>query len=258
MILDERVYILEHALFEVNEESENTKTVISNNWLQMITPGGVHSSTNAVFRSIVQESEIDQQISEVTNLYRSLGVPFRWLVTPLTEPKSTEAKLLEKGFTLLYEAEAMIISVDKVLQPLADNLEVREVKLKDAKLYIDTFAKSWGVSPEQKQETKKLVETALDKNHNFHAFVAFRNGEPVGNSLLIECTTGAYLAAAAVLGSHRGQGIYKAMLSARAEVAKKLGHTNLMIHARKETSAPVCRKLGFEWVYDYKVFEMHQ
>jgi GNAT superfamily N-acetyltransferase len=258
MSLDERVYILENALFEVNEESEFTKTVVSKTWLQMITPGAVHSSANTVFRSILSSEEVEKQIDQVTKMYQTLGVPFRWLVTPLTEPKNTEAKLIEKGFSLLYEAEGLLVEVDKVIKAHADHISVREVKRDELKLYIDTFAKSWGVTAEQKAEASKFVEAAFKKNRGFHAFVAFYENEPVGNSILIECASGAYLAAAGVVGSHRGQGIYRAMISERAKVAKQLGHKHLLIHAKKESSAPICRALGFEWVYDFKVYEYVQ
>lgn len=255
MIKDERVYILENALFEVNEATDLSKTIISPTWLQLITPGGVHSANNAIFRSIVKPAEIDKQIDEVKALYSAMGVSFRWLVTPLTEPNTTEEKLIEKGFTLSYEAEAMIATADGLISPLPEGAEVRPIKRKDADLYIDTFSRAWELNEGQKQELKRFIEPALEKKSEFHSFVIFLNGEPVGTSLLLECSAGAYMAAAGVVKEFRGLGLYRAMLSARAEAAKRLGHSYLLIHAKKATSAPICRKLGFEWVYDYRVYE---
>lgn len=255
MKLDERIYILENALFEVNEATEKTKTVVSPNWLQLITPGGVHSANNAIFRSVLTESKIDQQIDEVKALYSAMGVSFRWLVTPLTEPKNTEQKLLEKGFTLNYEAEAMIASADQLIKPTPNSVEVRQIRRKEAEIYIEAFATAWEINEGQKTELKKFIELALEKKPEVHAFVVFYNGQPVGTSLLIECSAGAYMAAAGVAKEYRGRGLYRAMLSARAEAAKKLGHNYLLIHAKKATSAPVCRKLGFDSVYDYRVYE---
>lgn len=252
---DERIHILENALFESNESYEKSKTISSPNWLQLITPGVLHSSANTVFRSIVSDLEIDRQIDEVTRLYQSMGVAFRWLVTPLTEPKSTSQKLLDRGFNLLYEAEALMIDVKSAMFKVPSNIEVREIKLPDLELYVDTVVAAWGGPDEQKTEVREFVSIALRKEPNFHAFVAFVDGTPAGTSLLLSLSGGGYLAAGGVKAEFRGRGVYRAMIAARAKLAEQLGHQVLMIHAKKATSAPICKANGFEWVYDYQVYE---
>lgn len=262
MILDERVYILENALFEASEATPESQTIVSPTWLQLVSPGALHSSANCVFRSQMNSGDIDLQIDQVTKLYQAMGVPFRWLITPLTEPKNTESKLEDKGFSLLYEAEAMIIPTEKVLaeesSSYADNIEVREIKAPELEIYVETVTRAWGDPIEQKEEIREFIGNALEKQPNFHAFIAFKDGVPVGTSLLLSQSGGGYLVAGAVVPEHRGTGIYKAMLAKRAKLAQQLGHKHLMIHAKKETSAPICRKIGFEWVYDYRVYEYKQ
>ncbi len=257
MIKDERVYILENALFEANEETELSKTIVSPNWLQLISPDADHSSANAVFRSILSPEELEKQIDEVKLLYQKIGVKFRWYVTPLTKPGNTAKVLEEKGFKLYSICEAMIMETDKMLAAgsSATSISVREVKKPELETYVNTVAKAWGAPDKQKEVISKFIGNAMDKERRFHAFVAFLDGEPVGTSLLISISSGGYLAAGAVVPEHRGKGVYRAMVCARAKLADQLGHKHLLIHANKATSAPVCRKLGFEWVFDYESYE---
>lgn len=192
---------------------------------------------------------------ETTDFYDNLQVPFRLFVTPLTQPLNTQDLLLKKGLRLYYEATAMISSVNEQLKPYDHSISVIPVNFDNLEVYIQTFVRSWQLPSHQIPEFKKDALHGLDStNRRFLPFVAYLKNEPVGTCALLNLPSGCYLAAGTVEEKFRGQGIYKAMVSHRAKVAKELGSNHLLIHAKKLTAAPICKRLGFEEVYDYKVF----
>lgn len=252
---DNKIKLLDRANIECNWGNPNTQFIDQPEWAQIITPNTKHSSANCVFRSRIIPSDVESKVSQTIKFYENMDVPYRWLVTPLTEPSSFAEILMSKGLCLLYEATAMISSVNDQIKPISSGISVVRVNLDTVDIYIETFVKSWSLPSHQVEEFKNDTYYGLKHGNNrFIPFVAYFHGEPVGTSALLNLSSGGYLAAGTVDSKYRGQGIYKAMVSHRAEFAKSLGQTNLLIHAKKFTAAPICKKLNFEEVYDYQVF----
>jgi len=139
-------------------------------------------------------------------------------------------------------------------KPYAADISVLPVCLEDLEVYVETFVRSWQLPSHQVAEFREDVRYGLERGMGrFIPFVAYLKSEPVGTSALLNLPSGGYLAAGSVDQRYRGRGIYRAMVSHRAKVAKELRHNHLLIHAKKLTAAPVCRRLGFEEIYDYRV-----
>ncbi len=81
----------------------------------------------------------------------------------------------------------------------------------------------------------------------YHAFVPDRNG-PVafGNLVFVPNTSIVLLGGAATLGDLRGRGIYTSLVARRLADARAAGADAAVIQAVRETSAPVCSRLGFK------------
>lgn len=85
-------------------------------------------------------------------------------------------------------------------------------------------------------------------------------GKKVGFSTMTTDRVDGYaiLDGAAVHPAYRGKGIYKMMASKRLDDAKKDGLEYTIIHALKNTSAPICKRIGFREIcqidfYGYKI-----
>lgn len=59
---------------------------------------------------------------------------------------------------------------------------------------------------------------------------------------------------AAVLPAYRGRDIYRMMISKRKQDARKNGLEELIIHAVKNTSAPISEKIGFRKVCEINFY----
>jgi len=252
---EQKIHLLDQAMIECNWGTPKSKIIDRPEWAQILTADAVHSSANCVFRSRLASSEVQAKVTQTFEQYEAMKVPYRWLVTPLTEPADLSKVLISKGMTLLYEATAMMSSVEDQIQPMPEGVSVVKVDLNNVEVYVETFVRSWELPSHQVADFKKDViyglETSADR---FLPFVAYYKNEPVGTSALLNIPSGGYLAAGTVDPKYRGRGIYRAMVSHRAEVAKQLNHDCLLMHAKKLTSAPICKKLGFEAVFDYQVF----
>lgn len=253
---------LEQANIDCNEGYPGSELIVREGWAQLVSPLGKASAMNAVYRSILSDDEADRMIDETFAFYRQLQVPFRWVVTPSSRPRDLAGRLIARGMKLLYEASAMFVrSQDAVGLSQDGGIEIRELGLSEIDLYIDTFMTCWGLPGELRNEIYLGVRHALeDSNRQFRPFAAF--GEPnevgvrraIGTAALILLDDGAYLAAGTVHPEFRGQGVYRALLAARARLALELGREHLYIHAKVATAAPICSRLGFETVYTHQVY----
>jgi GNAT superfamily N-acetyltransferase len=63
-----------------------------------------------------------------------------------------------------------------------------------------------------------------------------------------------WLGGAATVPEHRGRGIYSALVARRVADARARGYRAAIIHAMKDTSAPICAKQGFRTVCDIDVY----
>jgi GNAT superfamily N-acetyltransferase len=77
-------------------------------------------------------------------------------------------------------------------------------------------------------------------------YVAYRAGEPVSAARLEMPRSGEFagLYGGGTVPEHRGRGIYRALVGARARAARERGYRYLTVDAA-DTSLPILRRLGF-------------
>lgn len=255
MDLDAKVRMLDQANIECNWSTPRSRVIDTPDWAQIITPDATHSSANCVYRSRLDAAKAPAKVDEVVRDYRALKVPFRWLITPLSQPAGLDALLTSHGLSLLYEATAMMSPSADQARFVDPRIQVREISESAIDVYVGTFARCWELPEHQIAGFKQDVQFGIENGAGrFKPYVAYLDGQPVGTSALLLIPSGAYLAAGTVDPRNRGQGIYRAMVAHRARVAQSLGQANLLIHAKKHSAAPICKKMGFEAVFDYRVF----
>lgn len=255
--MTENEFLLERSSIECNMRSTGSEFILRDNWAQIITPGARHSAKNVVYRSFLKSHEAERVIDETCSFYQNMNVPFRWIVNPFNTPSHTEELVQKKGLSLLYEADAMIASVESMICPIDSTISIKQITHEDIDLYINTFVKAWELPLHQVAELKSDLYVSFSKpDSRFEGFIAFYKNLPVGTAGLIKIPSGAYLASGTIDHQYRGKGIYKALLSFRAHRAKELGYKNLLLHAKMNTSRPICKKMGFESVFTQKVFSI--
>ena len=91
---------------------------------------------------------------------------------------------------------------------------------------------------------------------DLRAFVAIDDGEPVAWSYLVYIPESpiVLLGGAATLPEARGQGAYTALVKRRLDDARADGREAAVIQADRNTSAPICAKLGFRELCSLEVY----
>jgi len=128
------------------------------------------------------------------------------------------------------------------------------VDMKDDWLMVQ--ANAWRVPPQGIEFISKYFEKELEllKGRN-KSYIAYIDTRPVASASTIFFDDFAYLVGAATEPEFRGRGIYKSLLQERV---KEIDILNLptVIHCVKDTSAPICLKLGFEKVSVIRSYEL--
>jgi len=118
--------------------------------------------------------------------------------------------------------------------------------------YLAVNVQGWSLDSTNQSAVKKL-RTMMD-HPKCRSFVAYRDSAPIGCSGLILREGYGYLVGAVVLEKFRGAGAYRALIQARLDALLALGLPFGVTQAREATSAPILEKLGFETVFQARMY----
>ncbi len=93
----------------------------------------------------------DAGIAAQAEYFQSRGKQMIWTVTPSTQPPDLAARLVQHGFSLLYELAGMAADLDCLPEtpPLPPGVEIREVDdLAGLRQYTDLVVRKWRLPPD--------------------------------------------------------------------------------------------------------------
>jgi GNAT superfamily N-acetyltransferase len=177
--------------------------------------------------------------------YRLLG-DLKWKVYSHDAPTNLGAALEAAGFVV--EGRETFLALDLEAPPAwpapPEGVEVRRIE--DRQGVADLMAvnaaafddaRTWSVD----HLAARLVDPTLAM------YVAYVDGRPVTSGRLEVCpgTAFAGIYGGGTVPDFRGRGVYRALVAARAEEARRQGYRYLAVDARP-TSGPILMRLGFE------------
>ncbi|MBA2540184.1 MAG: GNAT family N-acetyltransferase [Deltaproteobacteria bacterium] len=214
-------------------------------WLQIVTPSIKTGGLNEVIYSLLDERSADAAIDSAVAMYRDLGLKFRWNAGPGSGPADLCERLERRGLTPSW-GRGMARSIEDG-GPVADVIEVDARTVED---YTHVMAAGWNADA---AALLSLHQHILAEGRHC-LFVGYCDGLPVAAASYVPFTRSAYLMGGVVLPSHRGRGLYRALVQARLAHARARGITLATSHAREATSAPILEKLGFETVCRFPLY----
>lgn len=228
-------------------------------WYQVSTPSEPHHFMNGVFRSIIPpDRDPEQVIDQVFDHYRSIGCPFRWTVGPSARPTDLARRLQRRGMTIQFVTAGMVIRTEAPQPAIRPGITVEPVTWDTAADFARAVSGGWGFGNGVEVEPEFVAEIRdqLDRLRAQATLVLARcDGEPAGGGYLQVIRGVGHLKGTAVRPEFRGRGVYQALVAWRLERLRERGVPWAAIQAVLETSAPICRRLGFEEVCRLEIYK---
>ena len=195
----------------------------------------------------VAADEVEALVSEIRALLRAQGREgAEWELGDGTEPADLAARLPELG--ILPDAEdpvalGMVLAGQPAFE-LPDGVSARAVaSVEELRLARRLQDEAFG-RPRPSPTPLQLEADFTHEGQDGSTYLTFVDGEPVGAGYAATTPWGLILFGGAVIPRARGRGAYRALITARAEEARRRGTPTLVTHAG-QMSQPILERLGF-------------
>jgi len=204
-------------------------------------------SCHVIFWSALSADNADDMIDAQVDHYRSLQAEFEWKVYAHDQPADLRERLAAHGFQIGQLETVLVLDLstgaDWIDQPASVpiiRVENDEQVALFARGAADVFGKDFSFTANQ-------LRAAMAAGSTQHiGYVALDGQAPVSVGRLYTNPQSIFggLYGGGTVPTHRGRGIYRAMVAARARDARKLGAKWLIVDALP-TSRPILERLGF-------------
>ena len=213
-----------------------------------------HPLANFVGMAQLADGDAASTIEAVKARFAKERKAFGWVTGPLTRPMDLSQRLGAAGLQPIAHLAGMTAPVDLAVTGNAD-VEVREVNTEEQSRETDMMGRAYGMPPEVAAFFMRLVSESPGIRRR--GYFAYLDGpSPVAWSYLVYLGDSpiVLLGGAATLPEARGKGIYGALVKRRLEDARRDGREAAVIQADRDTSAPICAKLGFRELCSLEVY----
>jgi len=210
--------------------------------------GGVLRTTGSyhgIFYSTLAGADVDREIATQVAFFRTLGVRAEWKLYDHDRPTDLGERLARAGFVADETEHFMVrdLAAGALDDPPSTGIEIRQVRDLTA-LQDYAAASSAAFDRDESWALDAFAGRLADPTSGL--LVAYAGERPVGVGRL-ELPRGrafASLWGGGTVPGHRGRGLYRALVAARAWEALWHGYRYLTVDARA-TSRPILERLGF-------------
>jgi GNAT superfamily N-acetyltransferase len=216
--------------------------------------GMSHPLANLCGLAELSERDADATIARVKGRFAKERKAFGWVTGPGTRPRDLDRRLTAAGMQPIAHLAGMSAPVDLAVHA-NDAVRIREVSAEEQKLETDMMGRAYGMPADIAGLFARLVSD--NPGVKSRAYFAYLDGDtPVAWSYLTYLPESrvVLLGGAATLPEARGKGIYHALVKRRLADARRDGREAAVIQADRDTSAPICAKLGFRELCSLEVY----
>jgi ribosomal protein S18 acetylase RimI-like enzyme len=214
---------------------------------------------NGVYALRLDEKNLEKEVSETVEFFRSRGVPHMWWVGP-SSTAGIEELLAGHGLMKLeWDNAAMAIDLRQLNESKLRELSERsgaDVKRINTEEDLDKWSKVFGAAFQNDELTYEVFHSvfkSLLEREACSFFLAEIDGEPVGgsSSALKAGVVGIYNVG--TLEEHRGKGIGQLVSLVALHEAKNQGY-EIGVLSSSELGFNVYQKLGFKEYFRYRLY----
>jgi len=208
------------------------------------------SGEGIISYSQLNEINVDETIREQVSYFENIRQDFEWKLYDYDRPASLKERLGLYGFTI-EEAEAiMVLDLEEAPEILWQPMHHNVQQIVNPERLVDVQSVEQEVRDEDASWVLHFLGNAL-RNYPEHmsVYVAYVNEQPASAAWIYfpEHSQFASLWGGATISSFRKQGLFTALLTARAREAKAR-HVRYLTVDAMSMSRPILEKLGFEMI----------
>jgi hypothetical protein len=247
---DPRAVAVELASIEFAWSRPDSLIIDKPDWFQVSTPSSNEFYLNGVAFCAVEGDQGEKRVRDTIQEFRQRGVQFRWILGPSSRPSHLASFLLSEGLELTHECFGMVRSTDTAsFRSVDPSITVERVGMTQIEDYAQTCTLGWGNPESMKQAIVKDMQRSIaNDDDRIQYFLARVNGTPAGTGILCLSGSSGYLKGTSVVPSERNKGVYRALLQYRLSILNRMAIPLATVQTISDTSAPICRKFGFEQV----------
>lgn len=220
-----------------------------------LNPVAPYEFLNGIYRTRFSSENFDQEIDRQFRYYAEQKCSFRWYTFSHSEPKDLEQRLFLRKPAHVTEMGGLYCEVDKFDIKMPEGITVEELCEANLEEYADTVTEGWGQIRKEAAKVKGEISRDFHSgNMRYRAFLSRYRGEPASTGILLTLKDGGYLAGGSTRPTMRGKGAYAGLVRHRVRLLREMKVPYCFIAARKDTSAPICLKLGFQSGCECKSF----
>jgi predicted N-acetyltransferase YhbS len=235
-----------------NQFDEERRTHSSNDVMIEVLPSvtrmrGTAGDWHTVIFSSLSGDNADAVIAEEVAHYRALRVEFEWKVYSHDQPADLLDRLKREGFQIGEREVVLVLDLEHPPAWVDEPPVVRTIRVRtpdDVETYRRITDQVFTQGTDRfASELAKHIQ-AGSTQHLGH--IAFDGDTPASTGRLYTHPRSAFggLYGGGTIAAHRGRGMYRALVAARARDARELGARYLIVDALP-TSRPILERLGF-------------
>jgi hypothetical protein len=208
----------------------------------------LHGRQSWILYSNLSAANIDGEIDEQIEYFRSLGHSFEWKVFSHDPMPDLKQRLAARGFELEETEAVLVLDLEALPASLAKPVLHDVRRIVDPVALADVSIVKQAVWGEDTTGTlERLARELREQPDRTRIFVAYENGTPASAGWLT-CDTGKQFASlwgGSTIAAFRSRGFYTALAAVRAQEARRSGARFLTVDARP-MSRPILERLGFK------------
>jgi GNAT superfamily N-acetyltransferase len=228
-------------------EFPNTRRVVTPRTVRHVVVGGRPGGA-FMLHSRLDEDNVDAAIEAEIAYFEGLGLDFEWKAYDYDTPPDLVARLQARGFDIEEPEAVMVLDLAHAPAVLWQPTRQDVRRINDPAQLVEIAAIHEAVWAEEAGWLARALadEMALD-SERMYCYLAYADGLPACSAWIRfhPGTQFASLWGGSTLPAYRGRGLYTAILSVRAQEARRHGYRYLTIDA-SPMSRPIVAKHGFE------------
>jgi GNAT superfamily N-acetyltransferase len=214
---------------------------------KLLNPVAPYEFLNGIYRTQFPTGRADQLVREHQATFRDKKISFRWYVFPHSTPSDLHDRIRSFKPSGVTEMQGLFAQAKGFNIAVARQVSVEELSAKNIDEYAAASNEGWGQTGAQAEKIRNDIKRDFENGGMpYRSFLARFDGEPAGTAILRLVGESGYLLGTSVRPQFRKKGVYRGLVNHRLEILENDGIQLALILARKDTSAPICKNLGFQ------------